>query len=284
MNKILELINDVYEALSYCWEHKRTRQMITALLIGCFLLTLILSELNRLGLLPETLGALLPVNPFYAVKLAFTLLLINELIALIFVIPVSVSRAVGKQMEILCLIFLRNAFKELSHFSEPIILTQQMDAVLRIAANGLGAVAIFVLLHLYYRQYVQRRDKPGKGLTVYRFATIKKLVALVLLLVFVALGFYHLGLLISGRQGIAFFPEIYTILIFSDVLLVLVANRFFPGFGDIFRNSGFAISTLLMRLSLTAPAFWNVGIGIGAALFALLLAAAYKHSMRLSRS
>jgi hypothetical protein len=87
-----------------------------------------------------------------------------------------------------------------------------------------------------------------------------------------------LSLIISGKPGIAFFAEIYTILIFSDVLLVLVANRFFPGFRDIFRSSGFTISTLLMRLSLTAPDFWNVGIGVGAALFALLLAFAYKRS------
>ncbi|MFO8032117.1 MAG: hypothetical protein R6U22_06200 [Desulfohalobiaceae bacterium] len=97
-------------------------------------------------------------------------------------------------------------------------------------------------------------------------------------MIFVLLGAYHLSLLLSGEPGISFFAEIYTILIFSDVLLVLIANRFFPGFRDIFRNSGFAISTLLMRLSLTAPAYWNVGIGIGAALFALLLATAYKRS------
>lgn len=278
MHKFYEVINDIYDALHQGWEHPGTRRVITTFLIGTFLLTLVLIELNRFGLLPDTLAELLPANPFYAVKLAFTLLLINELIALIFILPCSVSRAVGKQLEILCLIFLRNAFKELSHFSEPIIQADQMDAVLSIAGNGLGAVVIFLLLHIYYRQYVRRRDSSARGHTVYRFVSIKKLVSMILLCIFVSLGAYHLWSLLHGQGGIAFFAEIYTILVFSDVLLVLISNRFFPGFRDIFRNSGFAISTLLMRLSLTAPFFWNVFIGIGAALFALFLAMAYKHS------
>ncbi len=278
MHKVYEVINDLYDALHYVWEHDRTRQTITTVLIGTFLVTLTLTELNRFGLLPDTLGERLPTNPFYSVKLAFTLLLVNELIALIFILPCSVSRAVGKQLEILCLIFLRNAFKELSYFTEPIVLVGQLDAVLRIGANALGAVIIFVLLHLYYRQYVKRSGKSSRGERGYRFISVKKLVSMILLLIFTILGVYHLSLMWMHGEGIPFFAEIYTILVFSDVLLVLVANRFFPGFNDIFRNSGFAVSTLLMRLSLTAPAFLNVVIGIGAALFALLLAMAYKRS------
>ena len=278
MHKVYEVINDLYDALHYVWEHDRTRQTITTLLIGTFLVTLTLTELNRFGMLPDTLGERLPTNPFYSVKLAFTLLLVNELIALIFILPCSVSRAVGKQLEILCLIFLRNAFKELSYFPEPVVLVEQMDAVLRIGSNALGAVIIFVLLHLYYRQYVRRSDKASRGQRVYRFVSVKKLVSMILLLIFTILGVYHLSLMWMHGEGIPFFAEIYTVLVFSDVLLVLVANRFFPGFNDIFRNSGFAVSTLLMRLSLTAPAFLNVVIGIGAAVFALLLAMAYRGS------
>ncbi|WP_291319712.1 hypothetical protein [Desulfonatronospira sp.] len=278
MHKVYEVINDLYDSLHYVWEHDRTRQTITTLLIGTFLVTLSLTELNRFGLLPQPLGESLPTNPFYSVKLAFTLLLVNELIALIFILPCSVSRAVGKQLEILCLIFLRNAFKELSYFPEPVVLVEQLDAVLRIGANALGAVIIFVLLHLYYRQYVKRSGKSSQGQRVYRFISVKKLVSMVLLAIFTILGIYHLSIMWMYGEGIPFFAEIYTILVFSDVLLVLVANRFFPGFNDIFRNSGFAVSTLLMRLSLTAPAFLNVFIGIGAALFALLLAMAYRRS------
>ena len=278
MHKVYEVINDLYDALHYVWEHDRTRQTITTVLIGTFLVTLTLTELNRFGMLPDNLGERLPTNPFYSVKLAFTLLLVNELISLIFILPCSVSRAVGKQLEILCLIFLRNAFKELSYFTEPIVLVGQLDAVLRIGANALGAVIIFVLLHFYYRQYVKRSGKSSRGERVYRFISVKKLVSMILLLIFTILGIYHLSFMWMHGEGIPFFAEIYTILVFSDVLLVLVANRFFPGFNDIFRNSGFAVSTLLMRLSLTAPAFLNVVIGIGAALFALLLAMAYKRS------
>ena len=42
-----------------------------------------------------------------------------------------------------------------------------------------------------------------------------------------------------------------------------------------FRNSGYALSTLLIRLALTAPPFFNVLIGVVSIIFALLLTVVY---------
>ena len=52
--------------------------------------------------------------------LAFSLILVMELMSLIFVIPASLSISIGKQFEILTLILLRNAFKELTTLEEPV--------------------------------------------------------------------------------------------------------------------------------------------------------------------
>ncbi|RQD61799.1 MAG: hypothetical protein D5R98_06535 [Desulfonatronovibrio sp. MSAO_Bac4] len=277
MSLIIEKVHHLYDPLHCLWENKKTQRTVTALLIGVFVSSLLIIELNRINLLPQSLGQVIPTNPFYAVYLAFSLLLLTELISLIFILPCSISKAVGKQFEILALIFLRNAFKELIHFSEPIKLAGQMDAVLRIGAYGLGALIIFVLLSFYYKQQFKRYD-TGSGAALFMFVGAKKLVALILLFLFMVLAVYNVSSLVGGHEKIEFFAEFYTILVFSDVLIVLISHSFFPHFKDIFRNSGFAISTLLMRLSLTAPAYFNVLIGVSAAIFALFLAMAYKRS------
>ncbi len=277
MSALIEKIHQAYDPLHYYWEHKSTQRAVTAGLIGLFVVSLLIIELNRLSLLPDSVGRHLPVNPFYAVNLAFSLLLLTEVISLIFILPCSVSRAVGKQFEILALIFLRHAFKELIHFTEPIRLSGQMDAVLRIGAYGIGALTIFVLLNFYYRQQFIR-EEAGRGQVVFLFVGAKKLVALVLLALFCLLGIYTVLSWAGLTRGLDFFAEFYTILVFSDVLLVLISHSFFPDFKNIFRNSGFAISTLLMRLSLTAPDYYDVLIGVGAAVFALFLAMAYKRA------
>ncbi|WP_045212095.1 hypothetical protein [Desulfonatronovibrio magnus] len=277
MSIIIEKVHHIYDPLHYYWEHKTTQRLVTWTLISVFLISLTGIELNRTGLLPESLAQHIPTNPFYAVHLAFTLLLLTEVISLIFILPCSVSRAVGKQFEILALIFLRNAFKELIHFSEPIKLAGQMDAVLRIGAYGLGALIIFVLLSIYYKQQV-KREEAGSGAVLFMFVGAKKMVAIMLLVVFTLLVAYNVSSVVGEHDHIEFFAEFYTILVFSDILLVLISHSFFPSFQDIFRNSGFAVSTLLMRLSLTAPEYYDVLIGVGAALFALFLAMSYRRS------
>lgn len=277
MSTFIEKVHHAYDPLHYYWEHKSTQRAVTSILIGVFVISLLAIELNRNSLLPEVIGSFIPTNPFYSVHLAFSLLLLAEIISLIFILPCSVSRAVGKQFEILALIFLRNAFKELIHFSEPIKLAGQMDAVLRIGAYGLGALLIFILLSFYYNQQVKRED-TGSGQVVFMFVGAKKFVALILLFLFAALSVYNITSWVGAHDKLEFFAEFYTILVFSDVLIVLISHSFFPHFKDIFRNSGFAISTLLMRLSLTAPPYYDVLIGVGASVFALFLAIAYKRS------
>jgi hypothetical protein len=79
---------------------------------------------------------------------------------------------VGKQLEILALILLRNSFKELVHFAEPVVVTE-LDPPLRILADGIGALAIFVLLGFYYRLQGVRKEIKDPGHR-YRFVAWKK--------------------------------------------------------------------------------------------------------------
>jgi hypothetical protein len=91
----------------------------------------------------------LPSNHFEAILLPFTLLLLAEVISLVFAIAQSVAIAVGKQLEIMSLILIRQSFKELTFFPEPIVwdLTsgEITRRVLYILSDASGALVIFGL-------------------------------------------------------------------------------------------------------------------------------------------
>jgi hypothetical protein len=273
MTRLLDASTYLFDDLHRFWKDPRTHRIVTGGLILVFLLALAGIELNRQGLLPAHLAALAPTNHFHAVNLAFSLVLFLEVVGLIFILPCSVSKAVGKQLEILALILLRSAFKELVHFTEPVVVTD-LDPLLRILADGLGALTIFVILGIYYRvQGVRHEIKNPEHR--YRFVAWKKVIALILLVAFAALGLTNAIDFLAGKPHAEFFPTFYTVLIFSDILLVLVSQQYLPAFHAVFRNSGYALSTLFMRLALAAPPYYNAVIGITAAVFAVCLALAY---------
>ena len=99
----------------------------------------------------------------------------------------------------------------------------------------------------------------------------KKLISLGLFLLFVGIAVRDLVLFSRTGEDVAFFETIYTVLIFADIALVLISQRFMPSFHAVFRNSGFVIGTLIMRLSLSAPWPWNIAASLFAALFVLAL-------------
>ncbi|EPR38701.1 hypothetical protein dsx2_0510 [Desulfovibrio sp. X2] len=274
--RLLEFGTYLFDPLHSLLERESTHRRITAGLVIVFLLGLAGIELKRQGLLPPPLAALTPDNHFHAVHLAFTLLLALEVVGLIFSLPCSVSKSVGKQFEILALILLRGSFEELVNFPEPVQLEGRFDALWHIVADGVGALAIFVILGFYYR--IQRhRTEIMRPQDRFAFVASKKIVALILLVVFACMAAWNVWLMARGEPHFDFFDSFYTVLIFCDILLVLISQQYLPAFHAVLRNSGYAVATLLLRLSLTAPPIANAAIGVGAGLFALCLTYAYDH-------
>ncbi|HET9983134.1 MAG TPA: hypothetical protein VFQ38_06095 [Longimicrobiales bacterium] len=272
--RLLRPVVRVYDTLDRWWNRLITGRAFGFILSGAFVGALVAVELNRRGLVPPPLARVVPVNHFAAVAVAFWLLLFMEVLALVFVLPQSVANSVGKQFELLSLILLREAFLEFAAFGEPIDWVHGARAILVVVARMVGAFLIFVVLGVYYRLQRHRpitadeREQAG-------FIAAKKAIALVLLVAFVCLGIADVWRYLHGLSTFEFFEVFYTILIFSDVLIVLVSLAYTSGYQVVFRNSGFAAATVLIRLALTAPPFISVALGVGAALFAVALSAAY---------
>ena len=278
MKSLLAASSSLFEALERRWESVVTRKRVATLLISVFLLALAVIEANRRGWLPGGLAEVLPTKHYDAILLAFTLLLLTEVVDLVFSLAQSVSNAVGKQLEIMSLILIRQSFKELTFLDEPIVWHQVTGEVttrvLYILSDSIGAVAIFALLALYYRLQPHRpisADADDRS----NFVASKKLVALALLAGMILLGVDWLAASLSGTPTHGFFEAFYTLLIFADVLIVLISLRYNIAFPVVFRYFGFAVATILVRLALTAPRVIDAGLGIAATLLAIALTWAY---------
>jgi hypothetical protein len=275
MDRFLNITTRLFDDFRRFWHRDATHKTVSGILALIFLVSLAVIELNRQGILPAYLSAQLPRSHYMAINLAFLLVLVMEILGMIFTLPGSMSRALGKQFEILALIFLRNAFKELSVLPEPISLSHHNEVLWHILSYGFGAVAIFALLGVYtaMQKNLDKALKPGPSLD--RFIAAKKSVALCMLVTFCGMGLYNIFLKLTGQHVFHFFQSFYTVLIFSDILMVLLAQAFLPQFPAVFRNSGYALATLLIRLSLTAPAYFNVLIGLSSVVLAVFLTLVY---------
>jgi len=263
-----------FDFLQSRWESPATQHRVGGLLVGAFLASLAVIEVNRHGLFPPSLGSQLPTNHFFAVDIAFTLLLLFETVALVFSLARSVAISVGKQFEIFSLILLRQAFKEFTVVPEPVDWAQVGRALPHMLADAAGALAIFVLLGFFYR--LQRHvpitpDAEERS----SFIGAKKAVAVVLLLGFAVAGGSDIWAFAAGEETAPFFEVVYTVLILADILLVLISLRYSSTYHVVFRNSGFAAATVFMRVALTAPPYVNAALGLAACLLALGVTWAY---------
>lgn len=264
----------LFDRLEALWEGAAVQRSLATVLVGAFLASIAVIEINRLGWLPEPFAGRLPTNHLAAIYVAFTLLLLIEVVGLVFALSHSVADSVGKQFELLSLILLRKAFLEVAHFPEPIVWAQVAPAVPRVAADVAGALLIFVVLGFYYRsqRHVPITTLVDDGSS---FVAVKKALALGLLLALAVLGAHDGWRFAALGQKERFFETFYTLLIFTDVLIVLVSLRYSSQYRVVFRYSGFAAATVLIRMALTAPPYVNAAIGFGAALYALALTLSY---------
>jgi hypothetical protein len=267
-----------FDLLAAQWEVRRTHRVVGTALVVLFLLALAVIELNRRGLLPDTVAASVPRSHFAAVALVFTFLLVFEVASLILALARSVAESLGKQFELLALILMRDAFLEFGGAGEPITWMRLEDAVPRALADMAGGLGVFILLDVYYR--VQRH----RAITLHErdqrsFVSAKKIVALVLVVTFLVLAIVTLWNTIRGRETPAFFPNFYTVLVLSDVLILLISLRYSASFPVVFRNAGFAAATVIVRVALSAPPYVNALLATGAVAFALALSLAYNRSM-----
>lgn len=256
---------EAFDYIEARWEGKTVSKSISNIVVGFFMVGLLLGLLAYLDIYRISEG----FSAFFAIELAFNVLLIFEVLGLIFLIPKSVADAVGKQFEIISLVLLRDAFKEFGHYLgemtwEPEFLLE----LLPIISDAFGAILVFLITGLFYKAQKHVRITKNQEEQV-GFIGIKKLLSIYLTVSFIGLGIYDVVSAYNNHQFIYSIKLFYTLLIFTDVFILLFSLRYTTKYYNLFRYSSFALATIFLRLTLSAPAYYNVLLAVIAGLMVL---------------
>lgn len=280
-----KIINFLYEYFLSEEVKEKSEKIIVYIAISSFLIHLLLIGLVNLNVVQISNYSKLLSNPISAIYTPFSFILIYEVYLLLYYLPKSTSIYIGKQYEIISLIVIRRIFKDLSNleFSEnwfsiknDILFTSDLVAIL----------IIFFLILIFYRLIKSGSQKETKIIKpeIVKFISLKKTIATCLVPLFLILSIYTLGFwlyesffsmdkIVTDIKDInkVFFDDFFTILILVDVLLLLFSFLHSDKFNRVIRNSGFIISTILIKLSFSAEGVLNIVLIITAILFGVIL-------------
>ena len=265
---------------------KRSERIIINIAIVSFILHLAIIALNDLNLLGTTISGDLFTNPISAIYTPFSFILIYEVYLLIYYLPKSMTIYIGKQYEIIMLIVIRRLYKDLSNISLEGNWFESAEN-LQFIYDIIATIILFLLIHLFYKMNKFRVRKLMK-LTetrpeLIRFVRFKKALAVLLVPTFIVIALFnvfdwatHLTELEAGlKKGLdinaVFFDDFFTVLILVDVLLVLFSFAHTDRFNKVIRNSGFVISTILVKLSFSVTGLQNVVLIISAVAFGVVI-------------
>ena len=219
------------------------------------------------------------VQPFVdsyldALYTPFSIILAYEVYELIRAIPDSFSNSIGKQFEVVTLLVVRDIFKNLADVGGATDSSIDSDLSF-IAMEAVVFVALFATA-LYFRSATTgTKDLNQQDDFIRAFVTQKKHLACALAAVYVLVACYSfsswsLGVF-DGETSLTrtvFFLDFFTWLIVSDIIILLVSYKHITDFPPLARNTGFILSTVIIRVGIGTPGY------TGAVLFMLSAALA----------
>ena len=262
---------------------KKVENIILILAGFGFIIHLLLILLKELDLITVTeLNQELLNDPISAIYTPFSLILVYEVYLLLFYLPRSFTSCISKQFEIISLIVIRKIFKDipLMDLNDNWIFSEHN---IELVVDLLGFLILFFLIYLFNKD---TKKLPKKNITdpsLIRFISSKKIVSLSLLVV---MSFMALNTLfewvsnIYSNQTITqidslFFNKFFTLLILADVIILLISFRYTEEYSKLIRNTGFIISTILIRLSFSSSGYLTMILILTGVSFAYLILKIY---------
>jgi hypothetical protein len=268
-----------------------SERIILKIAIASFIVHLIVIGLVNFNFITLTEPSSLLKNPIAAIYTPFSFILVYEVYLLIYYLPKSTSIYVSKQYEIITLIIFRRLFKDLSNLN---LTANWFDNKndLQFTFDLVTAIILFYLIYLFHvhrlKIYEAANHRKQDLVRISKFINTKKWIATALVPVLIFISVYsliHWCIGVFDPQGSEiisfksinniFFEQFFTILIVADVFLLLFSFFHTDNFHAVIRNSGFIISTILLRISFSVDGIVNNLLIITAVLFGLVVIVIY---------
>lgn len=288
---LLSAIDPLFRNLLSSKTKKKIERTILVIAIASFIIHLSIIYLVDFGFISLSSSSDLLKNPIAAIYTPFSFILVYEVYLLLYYLPKSITTYISKQYEIITLIIIRRLFKDLSTLS----LSDDWFKIkydLQFTYDLLASVLLFFLIYLFYFQSKKRYrtestdESQRKGMI--KFIKIKQTIAALLVPVLFMVAIYSFLSWLNGTVGNEsnanisfkninniFFDRFFTILIIVDVILLLFSFFLTDEFHKVIRNSGFIISTILLRISFSVTGLLNTALIIAAIVFGLLILIIY---------
>ena len=276
-------VNTIFTTVFGDQIRKRFESIILSLAGLGFLIHLLLIALkaNKVSFLAGTNSSLLN-DPITAIYTPFSLILIYEVYLLVFYLPRSFTSCVSKQFEIISLIVIRKIFKDipLMDLKGDWYLSQHN---LELVVDLFGFLLLFLLIFFFNKGKNKFPKKEVSDPKLLNFINSKKIVSLILLTLLVSASIYSLATwslnlyndrFVNNIDSV-FFNQFFTLLILTDVIILLISFRYTEEYSKLIRNTGFIIATILIRLSFSADGFLNIILILTGVIFALLILQIY---------
>lgn len=286
-------INKLIKKLSTLLLSEKTKEVGEKIVVWAavvsFLIHLAIIGMVQLNLFEITDPSKLLTSPIAAIYTPFSIILFYEVYLLVYYLPKSITFYIGKQYEIITLIIIRRIFKDLANLD----FTQNWftDAYdLQFTYDITSTLVLFLFIFFFYRLNQRRQNfKPHKKEDAdadnkQQFIFIKKLVSVLLIPIFIILSIYSLGHWIwesyfflpkmvdqISDVNKVFYDDFFTVMIMTDVVLLLFSFLYSDEFRKIMRNSGFIISTILIKLSFSTDGLLNTLLVVAAVTFGVLI-------------
>jgi hypothetical protein len=264
--------------------------------IAGFLVHLLLVFLARTLPNPPALLAAVGRNYLAAIYTPFSFILFYEVLMLIAALPHSTTQSIAKQYEIVSLIFIRRFFKDIAQLDDIGKLAQLSPEVLPVFLDVGAGLFMFLLVTVFLhagRRRPQRDTHTEESAELKKFISRKKAIALALVVLLVALAAYSLvvfafedsqaiyqGTKLTLDPNTFFYTDLFTVMIFTDVLIVILSLSVSDRYELVFRNAAFVISTILIRFSLTTERRYSALLAVTGMVFGILTLVIYNYHAR----
>jgi hypothetical protein len=260
-----------------------TEKIILNIALLSFFIHLLIIYLLKFNVIEFSSDTELLNNPISAIYTPFSFILIYEVYLLIYYLPKSFTTYITKQYEIITLIIIRKLFKDLSSL-ELSSNWFEIKGDLQFTYDLIASLLLFFFIYLFQKQGKKKvKQQVNLNPDIEKFVKKKRLIAVILVPLFL---FMALDTLLKWSNGMSittnefpslesinnlFFDQFFTVLILVDVVLLLISFFYTDQFHKIIRNSGFIISTILIRMSFGVSGLINTILILVAVLFGLAI-------------
>jgi len=287
-------LSAVFDNLYSEHRQKQLDRLVVNVSVAGLIAHLALVFLARTLASPPPLISAVGQNYLSAIYTPFSFILFYEVLMLIAALPRSTTQSIAKQYEIVSLIFIRGFFKQIAGLHGVERLVSLSSEAWPVFGNVSAGLLMFLLVTIFL--HAASRGKPIVPGTetgeLAIFISRKKVIALGLTVLLLGLAVRRvIEYLVEAFGGTArldtnayFYTDVFAVMIFTDVLIVILSLVVSDRYELVFRNAAFVISTILIRFSLTAGWPYGALLAMLGMAFGILTLLIYNYQVRIGKT